>query len=432
MFLPAISVVALTSLLSPLQGADWSRFRGSNGAGTATTAALPVTWSDTSNIRWKRELPGPGSSSPIVVGKHVFVTCYTGYGTDQEKPGRADDLKRHLICFERGSGQTVWSQSIDGVLPEDDFKGFIVQHGYASHTPVSDGERVYAFLGKSGVIAFDLDGNRLWRTTVGTESGSHGWGSGASPILHENLVIVNASEESQSLYALNKRTGSQVWRAQAAGLANSWSTPVLADAPDGSKELVVAVPDEVWGLNPDTGKLLWRVTAGIGSFVCPSVVTQGGIVYAMGGRGRGDGALVAIRTGGRGDVTDSHTIWASKEYSPVPTPLLYDGRIYCLNDSGIVICVDASDGSLIYKERLLGGGAGGNRSTYASMVVAGGKIYAVSRFNGTYVIAVGDEYKQLAVNVMEDDDSDFHGTPAISDDQMFLRSNRYLYCVEAE
>ena len=228
-FLPAISVVALTSLLSPLQGADWSRFRGSNGAGTAATAALPVTWSDTSNIRWKRELPGPGSSSPIVVGKHVFVTCYTGYGTDQEKPGRADDLKRHLICFERGSGQTVWSQSIDGVLPEDDFKGFIVQHGYASHTPVSDGERVYAFLGKSGVIAFDLDGNRLWQTTVGTESGSHGWGSGASPILHENLVIVNASEESQSLYALDKRTGSQVWRAQAAGLANSWSTPVLAE-----------------------------------------------------------------------------------------------------------------------------------------------------------------------------------------------------------
>ena len=144
----------------------------SDGSGVSLDKQpLPVTWSETENLKWKVKLPGPGSSSPIVVGQRVVVTCWTGYGADPDHEGEEKDLRRHVICLDRDSGKILWDESVEPVLPEDPYSGQFTQHGYASHTPASDGKRIYVFFGKTGVLAFDLEGKKLWQTSVGTGSG---------------------------------------------------------------------------------------------------------------------------------------------------------------------------------------------------------------------------------------------------------------------
>jgi outer membrane protein assembly factor BamB len=205
------------------------------------------------NIKWNVELPGPGLSSPIVVGQRVFLTCWTGYGVDES--ASQDDLRRHLICVDRQTGRILWSREVEPALPEDEFEGNFRQNGYASHSPVSDGERVYVFFGKTGALAFDLEGNQLWSADLGKESSPTTWGSASSPILHGKLLIVTAAAESESIAALNKDTGEVVWKKEAAGFSGTWGTPVLV-AVDGRTEVVLAVPGELWAFDVETGKLL--------------------------------------------------------------------------------------------------------------------------------------------------------------------------------
>ena len=206
MTLRHLSMVVLVLSASTTYAGDWSRFRGPNGTGISQDEKpVPTKWSPSENLKWKQGLPGPGVSSPIVVGNRVFVTCYSGYGTDRSDPGNMDELKRHLVCIDADTGKTLWDKTVDAVLSEDPYSGIgVPAHGYASHTPVSDGERVYVFFGKTSVLAFDLDGNQLWQKSVGTESDPRQWGSASSPILHNNLLIVTASAESQALVALDK------------------------------------------------------------------------------------------------------------------------------------------------------------------------------------------------------------------------------------
>ena len=189
---PALLAVAL-GLDSTALG-DWVRFRGPNGTGISEQAiATPVEWTP-QTLKWKVALPGPGSSCPIVVGDKVFVTCWSGYAEDRNQdPGEQSGLKRHLVCVNKSTGEIVWDKSIEAVLPEDRYGGMFAEHGYASHTPTSDGEHVYVFFGKTGVLAFDMEGNKLWQTGVGTESGARNWGSSSSPLLFEDLVIVPAT-----------------------------------------------------------------------------------------------------------------------------------------------------------------------------------------------------------------------------------------------
>ena len=219
----ALGLVVVALGTNAALASDWNRFRGPDGSGISPdTRPLPLKWSETENLKWKCKLPGPGSSSPIVVGQRLFVTCWTGYGADRDNVGDPKDLRRHLICLDRDTGKVLWDKSIDPVLPEDPYSGNFTQHGYASHTPVSDGERVYVFFGKTGVLAFDLEGKQLWQTSVGTGSGPNGWGTASSPILYKNLVIVTAAAESKALVALNKETGKEVWRFQDPGVSSIW------------------------------------------------------------------------------------------------------------------------------------------------------------------------------------------------------------------
>ncbi len=424
----------LATIADSARAGDWPRFRGPNGSGVSTDTKVPVTWSDSENLKWKTALPGPGSSSPIVVGDRVFVTCYSGYGVTRRDAGNLEDLKRHLLSIDRADGKIVWSKTIDAAMPEDPFSGMgVPEHGYASNTPVSDGERIYVFFGKSGALAFDMQGNQLWQTDLGRESSNRRWGSSASPILYKDTVIVNASEESQSVRALDTATGKEVWKAEAASLELAYNTPALVELEDGRVDVVIPVPHEIWGLNADTGRLTWFAETQLAGNVAPSPIVHDGVVYVLGGYPR-IGA-VAIRAGGKDDVTKSHIAWTSTDASYITSPVFCDGNLYFVSDQGIALCVDAKSGETVYKERLPGGGgSGGGRGKpfYASVVLVGDKIYSVSRRNGTIVLAAKPEFEQLAHNKLGSDETDFNGSPAVSDGQMFLRSNRFLYCLAGE
>jgi outer membrane protein assembly factor BamB len=364
-----------------------------------------------------------------VVGARVFVTCYSGYG-DGRGTGSPETLKRHLVCLDRATGRVLWDQAVAADLPEDSYTGYLTEHGYASSTPVSDGERVYVFFGKTGALAFDLEGRQLWKVNLGKESGNRRWGSGASPVLHKNLLIVNASEESRTVRALDTATGREVWKAEGGTLELCYSTPTVVSAASG-EELLLAVPGELWGMNPDTGKLRWFASTGIGGNVSPSVVAADGVAFVTGGFPRL--AAAAVRLGGKGDVTQTHVLWTGQNASYVPSPVIAGGRLFVATDTGFALCLDAKDGRQVFKERLPGAAASGRggKPFYASAVLADGHVYAVSRRNGTFVFAAQPEFKLVAQNSLAGDDSDFNATPAIAGGQLFLRSNRQLYCIAA-
>lgn len=409
--------------------ADWTQFRGAGAAGVSTDSKLPLRWSDTENLAWKVALPGAGSSSPIVSGDKVFVTCYSGYGIPKADEGDIDSLQRHLVCVDRHRGEVLWTKTVPGEQPEDKYQGYLADHGYASNTPVTDGERVYCFFGKSGVVAFDFAGKQLWKTNVGKESSSRRWGSGASLILHKDLVIVNASEESQSIWALDKTTGQERWSETSPSLNLAYGTPSVITVNENRADLVVAVPGEVWGLNPETGKSRWTAEHNLTGNICPSIFSSGDEVFVFGGF-RSAGSL-CLRAGGMGDVTQTALKWSSRNSSYVATPVLQEGRLYWIDDRGQAFCIDAKTGELVYRERIADLTEGG-RPVYASPVVAGGMIYVPTRWDGVLVYAAQEKFEILARNKFEGDSSDFNATPALSDNQMFLRSDRFLYCVAAK
>jgi hypothetical protein len=406
-------VAVLVVAPAVLSAADWPQFRGPGGHGTSAEVGLPISWSPDENVVWKTPLPGPGASSPILVQKHIYLTCYTGY-----RPGGENiaALKRHLVCLDRQSGKILWQNETVADQPEEPKNR--EDHGYATSTPACDGQRIYVFYGKTGVLAFDLKGKELWRADVG--EGTNGWGSATSPILHKELVIVNASVESESLVALNRKTGREVWRA--GGIKESWNTPILAANPAGKTELVVAIFQQVLGFDPDTGKKLWSAKTDINWYMAPSLVAQGGVVYSVGGRGSG-GAL-AVKLGGSGDVTATHRLWTLQKGSNVTSPVFHQGHLYWMHENlGIAYCADAKTGKVVYEERVQGAG-----QVYASPVLADGKLFYFSRSGRGLVVEAKPEYKLLGQNEIEPRGA-FNSSPAVGDGRLYLRSDKYLYCL---
>lgn len=482
-----------------LEAADWSRFRGANGAGIAGSSA-PTQWSATENVKWKAALPGPGFSSPIVVGDRVFVTSYSGYGISREDVGNIENLKRHVVCVSRKDGSILWSKELAAVLPEDPYAPpGVTAHGYASHTPTTDGQHVFVFLGKTGVIAYDLEGNEVWKQSVGTGSDPREWGSAASPIAHGDLVIVNAGAESRSVVGLDKKSGEVVWQIDNEELGTSWSTPVLVEG-GGGPELLVATPKGVVSLDPASGDKKWNAAASDASGMATSLVIGDGVAFCIGGM-QGGGSF-AVRLGGSGDVTDSHVVWNGRPFASFGSPVLHDGFLYGASDSGVAYCVNADTGERVYEGRLgsepaanAGGGRGGpqgqgqrgrggaqaqgqrggegqrgagqrggqggqqaqrggqggrggqrgrggrgrggrggggmfgNRS-YGSSVLIGENVYFTDNSGKTYIFAANPEkFELIATNSLATDDGQFNASPAVADGELFIRSNKYLYCV---
>ncbi len=408
-------IVLFAALPSLARAGDWTQFRGPGGLGVSDETGVPVHWSASENIVWKQDLPGPGASSPITLRGRVFVTCYSGYGLEPAA-GDQQNLRRHLLCFDRATGDLLWRKEFEPKLPEHDYQGEGSYHGYAASTPTTDGERLYVFFGKSGVFCFDLDGNQVWQTSVG--DGTNGWGSGTSPVLHGRLLLINASVESGSLVALEKSTGAEVWRA--GGIHAAWNTPLLVAGED-RNELLVSVEGRVLSFNPDDGQPLWNAD-GVHRYVCPSIVAHQGVAYAIGG---GHTSL-AVRLGGSGDVTGSHGVWRKSKGSNVGSPIYHEGHLYWAGDGGgYVCCQNAADGETLFEKRL----EPESGTIWASPVLADGKLYIVSQHNGAYVVAAKPEFELLSHNVLEDDDSRTNASPAISDGQLFLRTDRRLYCI---
>lgn len=394
--------------------ADWPQFRGPGGRGVGDdAAAVPTRWGPDEGIAWKAELPGPGASSPVLVGDRIYLTCYTGYG---DKGGDVAELKRHLVCLARADGKVRWTKPLPVRQPEQ--AKIREGHGYATNTPAADAERVYVFAGTAGVLAFDHDGKQLWQADVGDRT--NGWGSAASPVLHGRLVLVNASVESDTLYALDRETGKQqVWKA--GNIKESWNTPVVAANPAGKAELVVAVMRKVYGFDPDTGKPLWSCDTDINWYMAPSLVVHNGVAYCVGGR---TGGALAVRLGGAGDVTASHRLWTGKKGSNVTSPVYHDGHLYWMHENdGVAYCADAATGRIVYEERLPRAG-----QVYASPVLAGGNLYYTNRAGRTFVLPAKPAYSLLATNDLEPRGS-FDASPAVADGRIYMRPNKYLYCL---
>ena len=404
-----IRSLCLVILLAPaLLAQDWPQFRGPGGLGISPASELPVTWSETENVAWKTALPGYGSSSPIALNGKLYVTCYSGYGIERNQ-GTMEDLMLHVVCVDAKTGAILWDQAIKPRSAR------VRDHGYAAATPATDGTHLYVFLGKTGLFKFDLDGRQIWQTSVGTKT--HGWGSGTSPVLYENLAIVNASVESGSLVAIDKETGKEIWRAQ--GMDSSWNTPHLVRATNGKQELAVTVKNWILAFDPSTGKELWRCAA-IPDYICPSIVSHDGIVYALGGR---SSKTVAVRTGGRGDVTKTHKLWQADVGANVSSPVVHDGHLYWVSDRNqVAYCLSLADGAVQYAERL-------RMQPYASTLLADGRLYVVTRNKGTLVLAAQPEFKKLAHNVLADR-STFNASPIVCHGALILRSDENLYAIK--
>lgn len=396
---------------------DWPRFRGPSGSGEGAAEA-PLTWSDTEdgkseNIAWKIPLPGQGASSPVVFGDKVYLTCFTGY--DPESGGSMDRLERHLLCLSRSNGEILWDKAVPTSGTEEaPTRG----SSLAGNTPVADDDGVFAFFAKSGVKAYDHQGELRWEADVG--SGVHGWASAASPILYQDLVIVNACVESQSLVALDRKTGEERWRV--GGINESWNTPLIVKAEGGRDEIVVAIAGKILSFDPLTGDEYWTCATDIAWYMVPSVVAHDGIVYAIGGRS-GIAAL-AVRAGGSGDVTKSRRLWTSERGSNVSSPVFHEGHLYFANDSReTAYCLVAETGELVYEKRLDRVG-----TIYASAALVGDRVYYLGQYGRTIVVAAKPKFEQLAVNDLQGAGM-FNSSPAIAGGRIFLRSDGFLYCV---
>jgi outer membrane protein assembly factor BamB len=405
----------LMFLVSPVRG-DWPAFRGPQANGTSPESGLPARWDGQSNLVWKSKLPGPGASTPIVWGERIFVTCYSGYGEGKEGAG-LEQLRRHLVCMERKTGTVLWQREVAALLPESKYVGQIRQHGYATSSPATDGERVYVFFGRTGVLAFDFAGKLLWHTELG--KGLNGWGSGSSPTLFGRLVLVNATVECEALVALDRTTGKEVWRTKVVG--ESWATPLVVDLPGGKHEIVLNAHATLIGFDPDKGKELWQCDSTGATSATSTPVTQDGIVYMMGG-GFGERLVLAVRAGGRGDVSTTHVVWKQTKAGASNCSLLLAGP-YLYLCSGQACCLRADTGEVVYQKRLAGLGA-----EYSSPVAADGRFFLFMRQGGGHVLALGSRFEQrgrLDLGAA----GGFIACPAVSHGQLFIRDNGHLYCL---
>lgn len=413
---------------------DWPQWRGPLGTGVAPKGQPPVVWSETKHVRWKTAVPGKAHSTPIVWGDRIFLMTAIPYGKAVKpripnRPGAHDNLamthhhEYAVLAVSRKTGKILWQQTVDKGLPHE---AGHVSASLASASPVTDGERVFAFFGSRGLHCLDINGKPLWKKNLGEMHTKHGHGEGSSPALHGETLIVNWDHEEQSfLLALDKRTGKQRWRV-ARTEDTSWSTPIIVEHA-GRAQVIVPGTNRLRGYDLASGAVLWEC-AGLSSNVVASPVSANGVVYA--GSSYETRNLLAIRLdGAKGDITGTkQVLWSRRRGCPyVPSPLLYGDSLYTLQHyQGILSRLDVKtgddQGGPFRLEAL--------DDVYASPVAAAGRIYITSRDGVTQVLSHGDKVpRTLAVNRLDDSIS---ASAAIAGRELFLRGERHLYCIAEE
>jgi outer membrane protein assembly factor BamB len=400
----------------PVVAADWREFRGPNRSGVSDAKDVPTAWDAKTNILWKTPLPGPGTSSPVLFGERVYLTCYTGYGLDPKERGDHKNLKRHLLCVNRADGKIVWDAPTAAKVAEPGYGGFTALHGYASSTPAVDADAVYVYYGASGLAAYSHEGKLKWEKGCGTQR-HEDWGSATSPVLYEGLVIVHADVESETIFAFDRKTGEEVWKRKFTPDVNphqhTRATPLVVKRAGGDELVIHSRMTWVSSLDPATGKVLWEYK-GTKNYQHASIVTDGELLFAPTYQ-----HTVALKPDGK-------MAWELNRGTEICTPVCHDGHLYWTDEtSGTARCVDAKTGKSVYQEPL----APAPGRIYAAGVLAGGRIYYVSREKGTYVIEAKPKFELVAHNVIADDKSVFNATPALEDGRIYLRSDKYLYCI---
>ena len=416
--------------------ADWPQWRGPHGSGIADDANVPDRWSAAENLVWKAPLAGLGVSSPIVVGDRVFVTSQVGAGV--RRPGshprlaqgsaasssgeRAlaasrDDRTMFVVeAFQRSDGRRLWEYRVEAAGP---LPGVHDKHNLASPSPVTDGQMVYAWFGTGQIVALDMAGKVVWERHLGQEISPFdiNWGHGSSPTLFgDSLILLCDHAPAAYLLAVDKRTGKDRWKTDRGRGRMSYTTPFVVNAASGP-ELIVNSSERVDAYDPRTGAFLWHV-GGSNQFPIPTPTFHDGVVYMS--RGYRSGPYMAIRPGGRGDISSSHVVWQVSTGAPYISSLVYDGGLlYMANDVGALTAVDAATGAKVWQERVDG-------IFSASPVAAGGKVYFVSETGETIVVRSG---RQPAIIAKNDIGERLIASPAVSNGQIFLRSDGQLFCV---
>ena len=409
---------------------QWPQWRGPLGTGVAPHGDPPVRWSESENVRWRMPVPGLGHSSPIVWGERIFLTTAVEHGEELEAPEEHDDGAHHnlpasrrqrflVLAIDRGTGKILWQRAVRDEQPHE---GTHETGSWASNSAVTDGEHVYAFFGSRGLHSLDFDGKVIWQRDFGDMHTRHGHGEGASPALHGDTLVVNWDHQGDSfVVAVDKRNGKQRWRA-ARGEITSWSTPLVVEH-GGKQQVIVSATERVRAYDLATGAVIWEV-GGLSRNVVASPVAAGGLVVV--GNSYDWQAMMAIRLeGAKGDLTGTDAIvWSRDRHAPyVPSPVLYDGRLYFLKHSqAFLMALDVATGEELYGPLRIRG----LYNVFASPVGAAGRIYVASREGTTAVVAAGDEPELLAVNRLDDT---FSASPAVVGGEIYLRGQEHLYCI---
>jgi len=423
-----VTAGALGQAVNPL--AQWGQWRGPLATGAAPKADPPVEWSEAKNIRWKTKLPGLGHSSPVVWGNLVFVTTAEMTGAKKPFTGVTPDgahnnmnpLFDHqfaVMAIDRQTGAVAWRRTVATRQPHESTHESAT---WASNSPVTDGEHVLSFFGSNGLYCLDTGGRLLWSRDFGDMQVKHGHGEGASPLLHGETVVVNWDHEGASLIvALAKRTGVELWR-QLRDEVTSWATPIVVTH-DGQAQVVVSGTRRVRGYDLKTGAVIWEA-GGLPGNIVASPVGADGMVFAAGSYEKQ--TLLAIRlTGAKGELAGTQQIaWQKNRSTPyVPSPLLYDGWLYYLRHyQGVLSRVNAKTGDEPSGPFRLGSVF----NIYSSPVAAAGRIYVTDRNGKTLVISNDPEPKALTLNKLDDR---FSASAALVGDAIFLRGEKFLYCI---
>jgi outer membrane protein assembly factor BamB len=378
---------------------DWPEFRGPSGQGHSTEHELPLTWSETKNVKWKTAIPGKGWSSPAIQGNRIWLTT----ATEEGKSLRA-------ISLDRNTGAIL--QNVE-VFRQNSAAQTHTKNSHASPTPLLEGDRIYLHFGANGTACITQSGEILWKTRLDYDNGQHG--PGGSPVIYDDLLIVNCDGQStQYVVALDKKTGKTRWRKFREG-AQAYATPLVVRLPAGDQVISPGAFRAI-AYEPRTGRELWQVSYGDGFSNVPRPVYGNGLVFIC--TGFMQPSLLAVRVDGRGDVTKSHIAWTLKRgVSLTPSPLLLGEELYLISDNGIASCLDARSGTVHWQVRL-----GGNHS--ASPLYADGRIYFLSEEGESVVIAPGKEFKTLAKNQL---DGQTLASMAVAGGSIFVRSQTHLY-----